>query len=296
MPLYHIHPDTKVIQLKPTTFKHEKNLQRLFEDNLETLMGVRFIASEFTTGDRQRGRIDTLGLDEDNSPTIIEYKKTSKDNVINQGLFYLDWLVDHRGDFTLAARKALGGDVEVDWSNPRLILIAESFSRYDEYAVNRIGANVELWEYRRYADDYLYLEPIFVTTQKSTTPDTKTETEVYDLEYHLGGKPDDVVVLFESLQERIFQLNEDGDITEKYNKNYIGYKHGKNFCEIKVQQKGLKMHLDILYEDLSDPYELARDVQEIGHHGTGDVEVKISDIDDLDKVMYLIEQAYQQTL
>jgi RecB family endonuclease NucS len=75
---------------------------------MDALMGVRFIASEFTTGDRQRGRIDSLGLDQDGYPTIIEYKRSNKDNVINQGLFYLDWLVDHKGDFTLAAQRACG--------------------------------------------------------------------------------------------------------------------------------------------------------------------------------------------
>lgn len=100
-------------------------------------MGVRFIATEFTTGDRQRGRIDTLGLDQDGNPTIIEFKKTGKDTVINQGLFYLGWLVDHKGDFTLLAQIKLGSNVEIDWSNPRLMLVAENFSDYDKYVASR---------------------------------------------------------------------------------------------------------------------------------------------------------------
>ena len=133
----------------------------MFEANLETLLGVRFIATEFTTGDRQRGRIDSLGVDQDGTPVIVEYKKTSNENVINQGLFYLDWLVDHKGDFTLAAQEELGTDIEIDWSSPRLILVAESFSEYDKYAVNRIGANIQLWTYRRYGDDFLFLDSIF---------------------------------------------------------------------------------------------------------------------------------------
>ena len=91
--------------------------------NLEPLFGVRFVATEFTTGQKHRGRIDTLGLDQDGSPVIIEYKLTSNDNVINQGLFYLDWLMDHRGDFEFAARSRLG-DVDVVWAAPRLILLA----------------------------------------------------------------------------------------------------------------------------------------------------------------------------
>ena len=162
MPLYKITTDQTTEQIKSNLFSSEKELQTLFENNLQSLLGVKFIATEFTTGDRQRGRVDTLGLDEDNTPTIIEYKKTSKENVINQGLFYLDWLVDHKGDFTIAAQEALGSKIEIDWSNPRLVIIAESFSEYDKYAVNRIGANIELWTFRRYGEDILYLDPLFV--------------------------------------------------------------------------------------------------------------------------------------
>ncbi|MBT3392392.1 MAG: DUF91 domain-containing protein, partial [Chloroflexi bacterium] len=127
MPLYQIQIDEPVSQIKPASFASERELQRLFEANLLQFLGVHFIGSEFTTGDRQRGRIDTLGIDQDGFPTIIEYKKTTKENVINQGLFYLDWLVDHKGDFTLAAQETLGMEIEIDWSAPRLILIAESF-------------------------------------------------------------------------------------------------------------------------------------------------------------------------
>ena len=156
MPLYRV-SDGLVSQIKQTSYLKERDLQRLFEDNLEVLFGVRFVASESTTGDRQRGRIDSLGLDQDNYPTIIEYKKSNKENIINQGLFYLDWLVDHKGDFALAVQKALGPEVKIDWSRPRLILVAESFSEYDKYAVNRIGANVELWTYRKYGEDLRYV-------------------------------------------------------------------------------------------------------------------------------------------
>jgi RecB family endonuclease NucS len=127
MPLYQI-KQQKTNQIKPSSFKNERELQKLFEANLETLLGVRFVASEFTTGDRQRGRIDSLGVDQDGTPVIVEYKKTGKENVINQGLFYLDWLVDHKGDFTLVAQEILGKEIELDWSSPRLILVECSIS------------------------------------------------------------------------------------------------------------------------------------------------------------------------
>jgi RecB family endonuclease NucS len=86
-------------ELPPASVQVEKSLQLLFEANLETLLGVRFLASEYSTGPVHGGRIDTLGLDEDGCPVIIEYKRAVNENVINQGLFYLDWLMDHRKDF-----------------------------------------------------------------------------------------------------------------------------------------------------------------------------------------------------
>jgi predicted transport protein len=311
MPLYQIDQNKHVSQIKPASFSRERELQKLFEANLDALMGVRLIASEVTTGDRQRGRIDSLGIDQDGYPTIIEYKRSNKENVINQGLFYLDWLVDHKGDFTLAAQAACGPGVKIDWSHPRLILIAESFSDYDKYAVNRIGANVELWTYRLYGQDLLYLEPLFVTETKSSkivvTPVTSQEVPTgqeeqlpeaptYTIEDRYKGKSQAVIEMFEALRERVFALSEGDTITEKANKMYIGYKHGKNFVEVRLQSKLLQIWLDIKAEELDDPYQLARDVSKIGHHGTGDVEVRLADIKDLDKVMSLVEQSYQGTV
>lgn len=307
MPLYQI-KEQKTQQIKPSSFKNEKELQNMFEANLEDLLGARYIASEFTTGDRQRGRIDTLGIDQDGTPVIIEYKKTGKENVINQGLFYLDWLVDHKGDFTIAAQQQLGKDIEIDWSSPRLILVAESFSEYDKYAVNRIGANIQLWTYRKYGNDFLFLESIFATISqkpsKKDKVDSKEEAKneqseeeiVYTLEYHLSEKPDETKLLFDALRERIFAFNNDGDIIEKPNKIYISYKHGKNFCEVQIQTNSLKIWLDIPFADLDDPRKISRDVSKIGHHGTGTSETKLSNLSELDTVMYLIEQSYKQTL
>ena len=63
----------------------EKSLQTLFEANLEALLGVRFLATEFVTGKTHSGRIDTLGLDENGCPVIVEYKRAVNENVINQG-------------------------------------------------------------------------------------------------------------------------------------------------------------------------------------------------------------------
>ena len=137
MPLFQI-AKGRVKQIKKTAFPSEKALQELFENNLESLLNIRFVASEFGTGEKHGGRIDTLGLDENGRPTIIEFKWREDENVITQGLFYLDWLIDHKGDYEVAAQKKLGEGIEVNWDNPRLILIAQSFTKYDSYAINQI--------------------------------------------------------------------------------------------------------------------------------------------------------------
>lgn len=304
MPLYKL-DSGKTIQIKPGTFPLERHLQRLFEQNLEDLLGVRFIASEVTTGDRQRGRIDTIGIDQDGNPTIIEYKKSAKDNVINQGLFYLDWLVDHKGDFTLLAQK-ISKSVFIDWSNPRLILIAESFSEYDKYAINRMGSNISLWIYRLYGNDLLYLDEMITTNstmekktslerQKTTKPESET-AEIYTIESHLQGKQQAVIDLFETLRNRIFQLNSDETLTEKATKNYIAFRHGKNFCEVWVQASKLKIWIDMPPSEVNDPFNITRDVSKVGHWGTGDLEVTLEDETQLDQVMDVINQAYRLTV
>ena len=67
----------------------EKSLQTLIEGHLETFLGVRFLATEYSTGRVHGGRIDTLGIDENGCPVIIEYKRATNENVVSQGLFYL---------------------------------------------------------------------------------------------------------------------------------------------------------------------------------------------------------------
>lgn len=119
---------------------------------------------------------------------------------------------------------------------------------------------------------------------------------IYTAEDHLSGKAQAFVELFEQLRERIFLLGDEEAITEKANKLYVSYKHGKNFCEVKIQSQGLKLWLDIPYEELIDPKKLGKDVTSIGHHGTGTVEVRLIEQRELNDVMALIQQAYQQTV
>ena len=64
-----------IAEIGGTSAPLEKSLQTLIERNLETFLGVRFIASEFSTGPDHGGRMDTLGLDENGCPVIIAYSE-----------------------------------------------------------------------------------------------------------------------------------------------------------------------------------------------------------------------------
>jgi len=77
---------------------------------------------------------------------------------------------------------------------------------------------------------------------------------------------------------------------------YIGYRHGKNFCEIELQKQGIKIDLDIPHKELADPKGFARDVTGIGYWGIGYIEIKWENENDFEYVCKLIEQAFIWTL
>ena len=295
MAIFQITSENMVKKAKIKKFRNEKELQKLFERNLEEIFGIRFLASEFVT--THGGRIDTLGLDEDGSPVIIEFKESEKDNVINQGLFYLDWLVDHKGDFELLVQKKLGPNVKVNWDSPRLILVAQSYNEYDKYAVNRISENIELKKYILYDNNVLFVENVVLPGKKVGAKKSRKTSIVYKeytVEDHLSNKSDKIKELFREIQERILKLDE--KINEKPLKHYIAYELDRNFCEIVIQANALKIYLDISKSDLNDPKNIAEDCTEVGHWATGDCVFKVSSLEEIDYAMSLIKQSYESKL
>ena len=167
--LFRIHDGTAV-ELQGVALALERPLQALIERNMDVLFGVQFVASEHSTGKKHGGRIDSLGLDENGSPVIFEYKRSVNENVINQGLFYLDWLLDHRAEFELLVMKKLGTQAaeQIDWSGPRLICVASDFTRYDEHAIAQINRSIELVRYRDHDGAFLTLDLVASTSATAT--------------------------------------------------------------------------------------------------------------------------------
>ena len=234
---------TQTLQpLERTAFKLEREMQRLLEDNLGEVFGIRFLASEFSTGDKHPGRIDSLGLDENGTPVIIEYKLASNQAVINQALYYLDWLIDHRGDFEMLVQKKLGSEVTVDWTAPRVLCVAEDFSHYDTYAVKTIGANIELWKYRVFAGEYLAIElaagaggAVGSNKGSGVTKRGKGKgggaagaSAAYSVEEHLAKAKGGLRDIADELFEYVSGLGD--DVVASPVKLYVAFRTTRNFC------------------------------------------------------------------
>lgn len=295
MPLFKI-GNKNIQKLSRKDFTNEKELQHFVENNLEELFGIRFLASEYPTN--HGGRIDTLGLDENQAPVIIEYKWGENSAIINQGLFYLDWLVEHIADIQLLVQKKLGHGIEIDSGSPRLILIAASYSKFDEYAINRMAENIEMWSYNQYQD--LFELKLIASTQAKYKEDgqkiTKVNYDTYSTDDQLAGKSDKLKELFKELQERILSFDVEGAIEELARKMYIAYRTNKNFVYLNFRSDRILLDIALTIEQITSiDKSKVRDMRGIGHHGAGFTRYELSSLDQLEEAIALIKESYEQT-
>ena len=294
-----------VSELQGGPVKLEKKLQSLIEKHLESFLSIRFVVSEHITGKNHGGRIDTLGLDENYCPTIIEYKRHSNANVINQGLFYLDWLMDHQGEFELLVLKKFGKEIadKIDWYAPRLLCIAEDFTKYDVHAVQQMNHNIELLRYAYFEnDDLLMLDLVNAVIAKlecsanenKSSANETAKNYVTQTEYLEKASPQ-LKELFEIARE--YMLGLDDDVQERMLKWYIAYKRLKNFASVKLmtQNNSLLFYLPLKPDEITLEEGFARDVRNIGHHGTGDLELTIRNADEFTKAKPYIQKSFEES-
>lgn len=274
----------------------EKSLQTLFEKNLDALLGVRFLASEYVTSNG--GRMDTLGIDENGYPVIIEYKRERSENIINQGLFYLDWLMDHQGEFELLVRDGLGKEVAdaIEWSAPRLICIAADFTKYDTHAVKQMSRNIELIRYRRFENDLLLLDLLTAVSAKplTSTGSIAGKSQKYKTNAQsLADADQELAELYADIEAFLLGLGD--DVTRKELQFYFAFKRIKNFAcvEIKPQLHVVRLYLKIDPSTVKLEDGFTRDVRNVGHFGTGDLEVTIKDHRDFERAKEMIRQSYE---
>ncbi|MFC1511626.1 DUF5655 domain-containing protein [Candidatus Latescibacterota bacterium] len=291
--LFHLNKNT-ISELEGKSVALEKSLQSLIEKNLETLLGVTFLASEYNTGKKHGGRIDTLGIDENKCPVIIEYKRSINENVINQGLFYLDWLLDHKAEFALLVMKSQGEKIadSIEWSTPRLLCVAGDFTKYDEHAVMQINRNIELIRYRRFGNDFLMLELVNATTAQEV-PAVKVPGKYKTVSENFNQLDNDLKDVFDALQSYLMALGD--DVQMKTLKYYFAFKRIKNFAcvELHTQARTILVFVKVSPDDVTLEEGFTRDVRKIGHFGTGDLEITISNMKNFERAKDILLKSYE---
>ena len=276
--------------------KLERQIQTLIEKNMDKFFGVKFVKSEWAIED---GRMDSIGLDENYCPVIFEYTRSQNDNVINQGLFYLDWLLEHKADFKLLVREKLGEEAcdRVDFSAPCVICIAGDFKNYDLHAVKQIKRNIKLVKYRVHKDDLVLFEqlnaPTTVTIDESDSENGGTTKYVQKTHLEkLESAPEKIQTLYHEVCDYIESL--DDDISSNQLKYYIAYRKVQNvFCiEVYNSYIAIRTKLDPKKNEIIDGF--TRDMTGVGHYGTGDFEIELRNESQLDAVKALIRKALDE--
>lgn len=299
MPLFKI-SSGQAILLKTSGFKREQDLQSFVEKNLETVFGLRFVDTEFGL---HGYRVDTVAFDEENSSlVVIEYKKGEDYSVIDQGFTYLNLLLTYKAAFQMLLLDKLGKKMRVDWSQSKILFVANSFSEYQLGAIAIKDLPVELWRYSLFEDGLIEFEqvepPMSEVSIKSLKPSraferVSREIKVYTLESHLKKGSEPVQESYFKLRDEILSL--DSQIKENMKKQYIAFRMVHNFVELIFQRTALRVHLDISIKELNDPRRIAEDCSKVGHWATGDTRFKVRRADEVPYAMSLIRQSYEKT-
>jgi len=299
MPIFAIQPGRKLKKLNTSVFSREKDLQRLVEQNLLEVLDMHLIESEYRT---DSGQIDSLAVDRDGAPVILEFKKSRDDNVINQALSYFKWLRSQRREFFEMLMLNRLGDaadgIQLDWYGPRIVCVAESFSQHDLDTVEVIPIKIDLFKYRLIDQNLLSLEMVTVRKpsigQASPVPAISAESvlAIINAMKDQSGASEVVRQMFDEIRGRILQLDE--HIIEKPGRNNtIAYKLAKNFCVIQIKRDGLVISLRPV--EFQDPACMVERIAE-RYVLTLNRRITIASLGELDYVCGIIGQSYQDVV
>ena len=275
----------------------EREIQTLFESNLYSFTGLEFIKSEFTI---KNNRIDTLAFDSESQAfVIIEYKRERNYSVIDQGVSYLNLMLDYKADFIVEYNESQSKQLkrqDVDWSQSRIIFVSPSFTDFQKQSTNFKDLGIELWEIKRYQGGIVSVNPLqkaksapsIKQVQKVESEDIQKiakEIQQYDEAYHLADKSDDIKELYEQFRDSI--LNLAPDIEMNIRKNYIAFKcknsnllyvhFFKDFIRFDISEQRKKL--------IDDPRNFFKDVVDGNYFA-----VKVKDNENIEYILSLIKQ------
>ena len=294
-------PAQSLVELIEDPFRLEREIQSLFESNLYSFTGLEFIKSEFTI---KNNRIDTLAFDpESQAFVIIEYKRERNYSVIDQGVSYLNLMLDYKADFIVEYNESQSKQLkrqDVDWSQSRIIFVSPSFTDFQKQSTNFKDLGIELWEIKRYQGGIVSVNPL---QKAKSAPSIKQvqkieseqiqkiakEIQQYDEEHHLGDKSDDIRELYERFRDSILNLSPNFELNIK--KVYIAFQiNNKKLVYFSIRKNQIKIYLNRKYNEIDDPKGLVKDMTGVDHHGSGDCEIVVIDTENLEYLLSLIKQ------
>lgn len=299
MKLFNNSTSSNLITLKEIPFKLEKEIQNIFEKNLQNIMSLVLVKSELTIKNK---RIDSLAYDnETNAFIIIEYKRDKNYSVVDQGLTYLNLMLQNKAEFILTYNETLKDILhskDVDWSQSRVAFVSPSFTENQISASDFKDFGIELWEIKQFENNIISInsikkssaaESIKPLLENSTKlKEVKENIKVYTEEDHYLSGSDVTIELYQKFKSSLLNLADGIEINPQ--KFYIAFKKGSNLSDIAIQKKSLKIFINAKKGSLDDPKKIAKDVSEIGHRGNGDYQIQIENDKDLEYIMSLIKQ------
>lgn len=295
----------KLTEIQEELFLKEKDLQTIVENNLNLLFDLKFVSSEFPVGDF---RLDTVAFDtETNSFAIIEYKKGKRFSVIDQGYAYLNTLLAYKGEFVLSYNEYYPTNMkkikEIDWSQTRVLFIANDYTNYQYGAINNPDLPIDLVIVKKYKNGLMNVERLAKTSNKRNSEKSVNKVEninltglskeiiVYTEEEHLEVGQPEIRELYDELKEII--LGWDSLIQIKPTKLYNAFKLKRNIVDIRIQRGSLKLWINMREGKLHDPEKLSRNVTETGHWGNGDYEIIMKNNQNIEYISSLIKQSWR---
>lgn len=298
MPIFKV-LEKKLLPIKEKSVNLEKDIQGITEENLTAVFGLQFVSTEYAL---QSFRIDTLAFDlETDSFVIVEYKRDRSFSVIDHGYAYLALMLNNKAEFILEYNEKTKSNLkrgDVDWSQSRVLFLAQSFTTYQQNAINFRDLPIELWEVKFFDNSTILYnqllspeshESIKTVSKNKTINHVSQEVKVYRLEDHFKVN-DKIKNIFLALREKVLALGD--EIEERPKKKYIAYRTQQAFLFAHLQQGQIKLHIIIHKSKLVDPKGIARDVTKIGHYGGGITEITLDNIDNIPYIMTLVEQSY----
>ena len=300
MTIYTINGE-QLTEIKEKPFGLERELQRLFERHLTLITGLQMVKSEFTIKNK---RIDTLAFDEQTKAfSIIEYKRQRHSGVADQGMAYLNLMLENKSEFIMEYNESLQKNLkrsDIEWSQSRVVFVSTSFTENQIQATNFKDFGIELWEVKQFENGTVSIKPIKksasapdiqpILKTKEAFSEVVKEIKVYSEQDLLANGSDMSVELYEKFKDAILNLADDIEVRPL--KHYIGFRLNKKpLADIEILKKGLVMTINRRKGQLDDAKGLAIDMSEKGHLGNGDYIVRMQSDKDIEYIMSLVKQA-----